>query len=395
MKAIRIVFFSFILLYSSAAMAQNKTAQGFFTSEAKAAVLGSNIIVSIKRYNPTEEEIRNATKPSRNAPMTYLQIPFGATNISMYERGFESSIYCYNTEGNLLWDRSIGYSNRSVANAVKTANGYIYTGASDKNADKVTIQKLSAEGKTIWQTTLDSLDHLEDLFIANGKVNVLVSFDARNKVQHKNGTFSENVYPIYHYVQLDENDGKQLVKDYQAMSNYLSSLGFAHPYMNTRASYYLNNSDSAIFLNATQQTSATIVSEGMSKDNKIVALTAGETSNHLLTVLSKGRSKVYNLITDFYGDKIKYQSEIPATYTDEDRRFILKNDGDSIITVIASPTTITVATTDKHGKSVVTAETKTNVPLTGITLLNNKIVLVQVEGREKPGTPGVLLVKSL
>jgi hypothetical protein len=329
----------FLIFCHFQVIAQQAFAEGYFTSEANACANNNGIFVSIKKYNPTKGEINNATKPSRNSPMNYLMAPFEATNISMYDYGFESKLYSLDNQGKVLWDITIGYSNKSTPSPIKFYKDCIFTGESTKSEGKITIQKIGLTGKILWQTELDSLNNVNAIHVDEKKVSALVSFDVTKKIEYKDGTFGDHTYPIYFFVQFDIATGKRLVKEYQKMANYLSSIDFANPLLNTDYSYFLNNKDSAFFLNTTKLESATVVSQGMDKVKSIVKLAAGEKSYHLLTVFSEGGNrKRYNLISDFYGKNKKYEFEIPVEYTISDRTFICETFGDSITPLmLASP----------------------------------------------------------
>jgi len=374
--------------------AQQDFAEGFFTSEANVVPTDNGILVSIKKYNPTQSEIDNASKPSRNSPMNYLMAPFESVNISMYDKGFESKLYLLDKEGKNLWHMTLGYSGKSVPSPIKLYKDFIFTGESAKNSDKVIIQKIDLKGKVVWQTELDSLNNVNDIYVEDNRVSALVSFDISKKVEHKNGTVSENVYPIFFFVQLDISTGKRIVKEYQKMANYLSSLSFSNPLLNSDYSYYLNNKDSAAFLNITKLESATIVSQDMSKKNSILKLAAANESYHLLTLLSVEKNrKVYNLISNFYGKSKNYESELPIKYNNSNRCFIYKTAGDSIVTIIGNEKNISIVYSDIEGKSTLDKNIDNVIsPIIGAGVSLGKVYILQIEGRIKPGSSGRLKV---
>jgi hypothetical protein len=389
-KLILALFFSTSITVS---FAQQPNGEGYFTSEASAITLNEDIIVSIKKYNPTPAEIANAGKPPKDALMNYLMLPFEATSLSLYDKGFESNLYCLGKEGNVKWSKTIGYSHKSIPSPVKQYNGFLYTGDGIKDADKVSVKKIDPAGKVIWETVLDSLQSVNDIYLEGNKVSVLVSFDASKRLQYKDGTYSDFVYPIYFFVQLDSN-GKKLSQEYQRMGNYLSSIGYKNPIINTHQSYFLNNNDSVIFLNTTKQEGATIVSDKMSKDNSILKVTGGRESCHFLTVLSLKNYRSYNIITDFYGKQKKYESIIPAEYNSRNKPLLYKNSGDSLLTVISTNSNVYICYTDTDGKSTLYKKTD-DAGFTTVAAgeMNNKVYLVQVEGRNKPGAIGKLKIK--
>lgn len=381
----------FIALLTCSLSSVAQVPEGFFTSEAAALSLGDDIIVSVKKYNPTAEEIANAVKPAKNAPMNYLQVPAEATSMSLYNKGFESVIYCLNNAGTIKWNKTLGYSNKSVASPLAAYKGFLYSGESVKDTDEVLIQKMDASGQVAWQTKLDSLNDVNAIYVDGDKVNALVSFEGSEKIVNRDGSFSYHKWPVYFFVQLDITTGKKISQEYQRMGNYLSQLGFSNPLINSDFSYYLNNGDSAAFFNVATQTSATIVSQDMSRNNIILKLTAGKESNHYITLLSESKNKkLYTVISDFYAKKKKYQSELPVKFMKSvNRYFIYKNAGDSVLTIINSGESIGISYTDMEGRSSLykNIENATG-PVVAAALLPGKLCLIQLEGRNKPGQPG-------
>ncbi|UAY53127.1 hypothetical protein [Ferruginibacter albus] len=379
-----------IIFCPTSVFAQKELAEGFFTSEANTCANNNGLFVSIKKYNPTKDEISNATKPSKNSPMNYLMAPFEATNISMYTNGFESKLYSLDNQGNVLWDVTLGYSNKSTPSPVVLYNDNIFSGESAKDEGKITIKKIDLKGKVLWQTELDSLNNVNAIYVDDKRVSALVSFDVSKKTDYKNGTFGEHVYPIYFFVQFDITTGKRLSKEYQKMANYLSSIDYLNPVLNSDYSYFLNNKDSAIFLNTTKLESATLVSEGMSKDHSILKLAAGNESYHLLTLFSDGKGiKKYKLISDFYGKNKKYESEMPVDYTTSDRAFIYRSTGDSVVTVIGNTKNISILYSDIEGRSTLYKKIENVIsPVIAAGSILGRTYILQIEGRIKPGTIG-------
>jgi hypothetical protein len=386
--------FLFSAFTHASSFCQVNTADGFFTSEAKTVANKNIVFVSIKKYNPKQIEIDNARKPSRNSPMTYLMIPFEAISISLFNKEFESKLYALDTNGKVLWDKTIGYNNKSTPSPLKHYKANLYTGESAKDADKVTIQKLDLNGKMVWQTDIDSFINVNDLFIEDNIVYALVSFDHAEKIEHNDGTYSEKIYPVYYYVQLDITTGKFLSKEYQMMGNYLSGQNYSNAFFNSNYSYYLNNADSAIFLNTKEQKSAIVVSENMAKENRILNIAAYDESNHLLTSLSlKKNKKVYNLISDYYGKQKKYQNELPVEFNDSDRRFIFETIGDSIAVIIGNAKNIFITYTNIEGKTALVKKIdKVISPIVAVASFAGKIYILQMEGRTKLGTTGKLRI---
>lgn len=73
--------------------AQLNQPEGYFTSEAKAVAANSGIILSIKKFNPTETDIENAVKPSKNGSWNYLMLPYGTNKVLLNNKGFELKLY--------------------------------------------------------------------------------------------------------------------------------------------------------------------------------------------------------------------------------------------------------------------------------------------------------------
>lgn len=389
MKHLLLLFF--ILLSTDLLFAQSNQ-EGFYTSEAATVASENEIFVSIKKYNPTEEEITHAAKPKKNAPMNYLQVPFLVTNASLYNNGFESMLYCFEKSGNIKWSKSIGLAKNSVASPVVIDNGFLYTGCGTQEGDKIQLQKLDKNGKQLWSKTFDSLEYVNSIAIGGKMVNALVSFETSKKVQHSDKTFSYNTYPIYFFLQLDTETGAVIKKEYQMMGNYLSSIGFSNPYVSSYASYYLNNKDSAIFLSIENQKSANVVSEEMPKENKILNLTAGPSENHFLTIENENtKNAAYVLFSDFYGAKQKYNSKLSVKPSQamSERTYLLQNENDSMLCVVAAGRNVSICWTDKSGKTdCSTKENITSNTVVAAGLQNGKPYFVSIKGRTKPGEPG-------
>jgi hypothetical protein len=392
MKSSKLVLF--FTTISLTCLAQEIPPKGYFTSEAVGVASGDQIIVSIKKYNPSADEINNAVNPPKNAPLSYLQIPVIATHLALFNKGFESKLYCLNRSGNIIWEKTLGYSKNSDPSPVTEEKGFIYSGEGSQEKGKVVIRKFDKSGKEIWKNTLDSLENVNAIALYENKVNILASFDHSEKIETKKGEFSFKTYPIYFFIQLNPESGAVIKKEYQMMGNYLSSIGFGYPTINSDQSYYLSNSDSAIFLSVANQKGATIVSEGMSRNNKILALTASPESNHYITELSKERNKnVYTVITDFYGKTKKYQSELPIPFNagQASRYFIHLTTGDSILSVISNLDETNICYTNPEGQSQLYKKSANPAMfITGSLLMGSKPVLIALEGRNKPGIAGTV-----
>lgn len=389
MKYFFLVFWFLIATGKQFVMAQEGLAEGYFTSEANVSATDNGIFVSIKKYNPSKEEINSAASPSKNTPMNYLMLPFDAGNVSMYDKGFESKLYFLDNQGKMLWDQTLGYSNKSTASPLIIYKNFIYTGESAQKDDKVVIRKMNMDGKLAWQTELDSLHNVNAIYADDKKVSALVSFDVSKKMEHSNGTYSEHIYPIYFFVQFDINTGKKITKEYQKMANYLSSLDFTNPLLNTDHSYFLNTKDSAIFFSTANLEGATVVSQGMSKNNSIIKVAAGSESYHLLTTVPEGSRKKYQLISDFYGKKVKYVSEFPVDHSAGDRVFVFRSTADTIITAIGNSRGIGFVKTDPGGQSIVVKKTeKTISPIIAAGIISGRIFVLQMQDRMKPGKAG-------
>lgn len=83
---------------------QLNPAEGYFTSEAKAIETDSEIIVSVKKFNPTETDIENAIKPPKNSSWNFLMLPYEANMLLLNNKGFESKLYSLNKAGEVIWE---------------------------------------------------------------------------------------------------------------------------------------------------------------------------------------------------------------------------------------------------------------------------------------------------
>jgi len=385
----------FLLLFNAQLLpAQLKPAEGFFTSEANTVTLGDDIIVSIKKYNPTAEELKKAQTPPTPGALNYLQITPAASNITLTGKAFESDLYCIDKNGNQKWKTLLGYSKRSAASVIASFNGFIYAGEAVKDDDKIMIQKIDTAGKIIWSTPLDSLQNVNSICIDDNKLNALVSFESSPKAYGKKDT-SYRPYPIYFFLQLDLETGKMIKKQYQLMGNYLSKLYYSNPKVNSSYSYFLNNRDSAVFLNVDKQDGATVISQAKDTAASIVALIGGKQSYHYLTLRNHPKDKEkYQLVSGFYATEKTYVTDMPAKYNPMFGRFFLyKNDNDSVLTAIQSLTSIELVYTDTDGKAN-TYKTVTNImaPLLTMGVQQDKVYLVYLDGRKQLGKPGTIKI---
>ena len=391
-----------IFLTLTSVISLNVTAQdapqGYFASEASTLAIGENIAVSIKQYNPSQEEIKQASHPKANAPMNFLQVPFIVTNASLFNNGFESVLYCLDKTGRLKWQRPLGFSKYSGASPLAEDSGFLYAGEGMREDGKIQIQKFDSNGRVVWSKILDSLQAVNSINISGKMLNALVSFDANRKVDHAGKTFSYEAYPVYFFLQLNIQTGDVIRKEYQMMGNYMSSLGFANPYVNSYASYYLSKKDSAVFFSVDNQKSANVVSEDLPRENSILTLTAGPSENHYLTIANGDRSTAaYVLFSDFYGAKKKYASKLDVKpgLDGYDRCYLLQTKDDIMISVIVKDRVANVCYTDKDGKSSCTGKkgilTSTVV---GAGLYKEQPYFIEVEGRDKPGGIGTIKLVS-
>jgi hypothetical protein len=393
----RLYILSFVLaFFISTNISAQANEEGYFTSEAVSVASDNAVFISVKKYNPTAEEIQQAAKPAKNAPMNYLQVPFTVSNASLYNNGFESMLYCIDKKGSIKWSSSTGFSKNSAAGPLAIDNNFLYCGEGMKEEGKIQLQKFDTEGKLIWSKTFDSLEAVNSIVIGGKMLNALVSFEVSKKIEHPDKSFSYKTYPVYSFLQLDIETGALIKKEYQRMGSYLSSIGFGNPYVSSYASYYLSNKDSAIFLNVNKQEAATVVSENLPKENKILNLVAGPSENHYLTLANQGkRDASYVLFSDFYGIQQKYDRtlSIKPGRSGEDRTYLLENDNDSTICIIAQGSSVSVCITDKTGKTdCSTKENFTKHTVAGAGLLNSKPYLIIISARDKPGAIGKISV---
>lgn len=374
--------------------AQPTQPEGYFTSEAKAVAADSGIIVSVKKFNPTEADIQNAIKPPKNGPWNYLMLPYGSNKVLLNNKGFESKLYAMNKAGEVKWDYTLGYSDKSQTSPVAVLDSFIFAGESEEQGNKVIIQKIDLSGKTVWKKELDSLDNVDDIIVSGGMVCALVSFDYYQMIKHPNNRYSENMFPVYFYVQLNIETGEIIKKEYQKMGVYLSGKHFSNPVLNSEYSYFLNNLDSAAFLSTIELEKATIVSDNLAEGSKIRQLSAGPDSYHLLYEQSRSRNKTtYHLSTDYYGENKKYNVELPLEPTSTDRIFIAPASPGSLFIIIGQPEKITILLVDHDGTTSVYKQIDEVLsPLLFAGFAEGKVVVVQVVGREMMGAPGKLVV---
>lgn len=377
-----------------ATFAQPTQPEGYFTSEAKVLAADSRVIVSVKKFNPTEADIQNAIKPPKNGPWNYLMLPYGTNKVLLNNKGFESKLYALNKVGEVVWEYTLGYSDKSQASPVVINHNFIFAGESEAEDNKIAIQKIDYNGNVIWKKELDSLDNVDDIIVSGDMVCALVSFDYYQKVVYPDNTYGNKMFPVYFYVQLNIETGEIIKKEYQKMGVYLSGKHFSNPVFNTAYSYYLSNTDSAAFISTLELDKARIVSDKLVEGSKIKQISVGPDYYHLLYTKAKSRNKnTYALYTDYYGTQKIYDVDIPLEPTSTDRIFMTPASPDSLFIIIGQPEKITILLVDHDGNTSIYKQIDEVLsPLLFAGYAEGKVVLVQVVGREKVGTPGELVV---
>ena len=375
--------------------AQPTQPEGYFTSEAKAVAADSGIIVSIKKFNPTDADIENAIKPPKNGPWNFLMLPYGSKKLLLNNKGFESKLYALNKAGEVVWEYTLGYSDKSQASPVVINDNFIFAGESEAEDNKISIQKIDLSGNTVWKKELDSLDNVDDIIVSSDMVCALVSFDYYQKVVYPDNTYGNKMFPVYFYVQLNIETGEIIKKEYQKMGVYLSGKHFSNPVFNTPYSYYLSNADSAAFISTLELDKARIVSDKLVEGSKIKQISVGADYYHLLYTKAKSRNKnTYALYTDYYGTQKVYDVDLPLEPTSTDRIFMTPASPDSLFIIIGQPDKITILLADSEGNiSNYKQIDEVLSPLVFAGYAEGKVVLVQVVGREKVGVPGELVVE--
>ena len=396
MNAKNNLVFLVCLSFSFLSNSQTKSNEDFFVSEAATLPLNNNIIVSIKKYNPTDEQIKNAGSISKEGSMSYMQLPFEASHAELMSKEFESVLFCFDKAGNVLWKTQLGYSKSSSASPLAESKGFLYSGEGMKDETKVVIRKIDKDGKSVWMSKLDSLENLNSIYIFNNKVNALVSFDYSLRVDDPGTkTFSYKIFPIYHFVQLDIETGKVLKKEYQQMGNHLSSLGYSNPMINSDYAYFIRTEDSVAFLTIMNQKSASIVSEKPTTGFRILGLSADSASFHYLATVHDQNKTVLKLFTSYYEkDPIKYESQLPVVWLPSSRCLLLKTQKDSVVSVVNDEKDLSISFTDRSGKTTLFKKIqnpKRLLPLS-VGIINDTPYIITVEGRDKPGKAGSIKI---
>ncbi|MBP6431329.1 MAG: hypothetical protein KA319_06145 [Ferruginibacter sp.] len=392
-----IVFFLSIYSLGNTTVAQNNP-EGFFSSESKSIVIGNEIIVSIKKYNATDEQLKKLTNKKSSKEMTYLDLPIDATNISLNSRDFESMLYCFDMEGKIKWEKSIGFSKFSWAAPITTDSTFSYVGEALSD-DKAQILKIDSNGNVVWKKEIDSVQVINAIHFSNNKLVALSSFEVnRKKESVDKKSFSYHTFPVYFHLEINEKDGSVINNEYQHMANYMSSLGFSNPYIASDYSYYLNNKDSVVYFNINQQKSATVVSQGMPKDCKVQQVIATENSNHYVTLSRNENQKpIIQLFTDYYTINKKYNIELNVTNTSNSfpRYFLINNKPTSVAALICFENKVNIFMVDNAGKitSTETPNLKINDIVTSVGVVMDQLYSVQVNGRETLGKKGQLSIK--
>ena len=67
-------------------------------------------------------------------------------------------------------------------------DNYIFAGESEAEDNKIAIQKIDLNGKTVWKKELDILDIVDDIIVSGDMVCALVSFGYYQKVVYPDNT---------------------------------------------------------------------------------------------------------------------------------------------------------------------------------------------------------------
>jgi hypothetical protein len=102
----------------------------------------------------------------------------------------ESKLYSLNKAGEVVWEYTFGYSDKSQASPVVTHHNFIFCRRIRSGRTiKLQSKRLIMIGQTvIWKKELDSLDNVDDIIVSGDMVCALVSFDYYQKVVHPDNT---------------------------------------------------------------------------------------------------------------------------------------------------------------------------------------------------------------
>lgn len=387
--------FLIFVLATVVSIGQQNRPTGYFTSEANTLHIDGKLFLAIKKYNPTKEEIANAANYDGKKPMNYLMAPFEATRISLFNKGFESVVYCLDESGSIRWNKTIGYSSTSAPGAICADAEFIYTGEGAADKPAVSIYKLDSKGETVWQSSLDSLENLNAIHADSKYVTALTSFHTSKEVKHADGTFSLNTFPVYFVVRLDKQSGKLISKQYQQMGTYLSSTGFGSPILSDSITYYLSNNDSVIYLNTIEQKSGKVLNDNFEGVKKIVQYSAYPGQYEFLATESNKATGSYKYCIDEFQTRQKQTTTLPEAPIPGERIFIKKVDNTRYL-FFSNNKNIRIYKIPGNG-TVTKVEAKADLisPVLDVATGNGKIFIFQMEDRSKPGKTGKLLIKSI
>lgn len=377
----------FIFLNLSA-FSQIENPSGYFTSECVAIHGNDKLFVSIKKYNPTSDEIKSASKAKPNEIMNYLMLPYQATNIGLGNKGFESKLYCLKDDGSTQWEKTIGYSENSEASPVTLNGNFIYTGEGQLDNQVIKIYKIDVTGSIKWEATLDSLDNVNSITTQADEVIVLASFNMRKEVPNGKGV-SYDVFPVYYFIRLNIETGELLSKQYQLMGTYLSSKGFHQTLVCDTVTYMLANADSLIYLNTLEQRNAKVVTDNFEQVNGIKNWSASEGQYSFLTTRAYNNSNSYLFCTDNYFDLKSNTANIPLTYNPNASAFITQKEGVSYICICDYQRINMYKYIDEAIVNIYSGDI-VNSSAIGFSVSDTNLFLIQMEGRDKPGKTGTL-----
>lgn len=377
----------FIFLNLSA-FSQIENPSGYFTSECVAIHGNDKLFVSIKKYNPTSEEIKKASKAKPNELMNYLMLPYQATNIGLGNKGFESKLYCLKDDGSTQWEKTIGYSENSEASPVTLNANYIYTGEGQLDKQAIKIYKIDVNGAIKWETTLDSLVNVNSITTQADEVIVLASLNLRKEVPNGNGV-SYDIFPVYYFIRLNIETGELLSKQYQLMGTYLSSKGFHQTQVCDTVTYMLANADSLIYLNTLEQRNAKVVIDNFENVKGIKNWSASEGQYSFLTTLETKNSNSYLFCTDNYFLLKSDTANIPLTYNPNASAFIAQKEGVSYICICDDHRINIYKYIDEAIVNIYSGDI-VNSSAIGFSVGDTNLFLIQMEGRDIPGKSGIL-----
>ncbi|MBT4339330.1 MAG: hypothetical protein HOD63_12125 [Bacteroidetes bacterium] len=225
--------------------AQHKLIEGNMSPEVKGSATTGHLFLVVKEYQELNQKSKK--KVNKAGPMTYLDLPLDATNVSLSGNLFTTKLICFQGE-NVKWTKDIGMTNTSFPTGIATdTDGNVYTGEKNADGESISLYKFNKEGEELWSAKFDSLYTLHEIFVNEDEnLTTLVSFTYSEKIESGN-TYSYKEKFIYETLTVNRNSGKRMAKESNQGPSYYCGIGFSNPTLQTHRINYFFLGDTLVY----------------------------------------------------------------------------------------------------------------------------------------------------